>query len=106
MSGTMARRPLPSLIVLAALLLAVACSDDMLDAECDLAVVNDSACDLVIFVDGREAFTVGAGADVTLDDIGAGRHVLEALDRAGRLVARRSLELASGEDYYWTLDDC
>ncbi|MBW2531150.1 MAG: hypothetical protein JRI55_06690 [Deltaproteobacteria bacterium] len=78
----------------------------MFDAECDLVVLNDSACDLTVFVDGREAFQVRAGSDRTLDDIGGGRHVLEVLDERGGLVERRSVDLASGEDYYWILDDC
>ena len=33
-------------------------------------------------------------------------HVLEALDSSGRLVQRRTVELATGEDFYWTLDSC
>ncbi|MBP1621213.1 MAG: hypothetical protein H6Q02_1980 [Acidobacteria bacterium] len=94
----------------ALLLLGVAllpgCGGDPADDESDLAVVNDSACDLVVYVDGREALPVPAGSDATLDDIGSGRHVVEALDRRGGLVERRSIELAVGEDFYWTIDDC
>lgn len=100
------RRALCALGVLLLVVLLASCSEDMFDAECDLVVLNDSACDLTIFVDGREAFTVRAGSDRTLDDIGAGRHVLEALDPQHNLVERRSIELATGEDYYWILDDC
>ena len=92
--------------LLALALLLTACSEDMFDAECDLVVLNDSACDLTIYVDGREAFVVRAGSDRTLDDIGPGRHVLESLDQQHTLVERRSVELANGEDYYWILDDC
>jgi hypothetical protein len=99
------RTPLAA-IVLGAALLSPACTEDMFDAENDLVFLNDSACDVVVYVDGREAFTVKAGSDRTLDDIGNGRHVLEALDRQGTLVERRSVELAGGEDYYWILNDC
>lgn len=96
-----------SLAVVSLLSLAlVSCGEDVLDSETDLVVLNDSACDLTVFVDGREAFTVPAGSDMSLDDVGAGRHVLEALDSRGGLVMRRSIELASGEDYYWILHDC
>jgi hypothetical protein len=96
-----------SLVLVSLLWLALmSCGEDVLDSETDLVVLNDSACDLTVFVDGREAFTVPAGSDMSLDDIGAGRHVLEALDARGGLVMRRSIELASGEDYYWILHDC
>lgn len=83
-----------------------ACSEDMFDSECDLVVINDSVCDLSIYVDGREAFVVRGGSDRTLDDIGTGRHVLEALDEHDSLIERRTVELTTGEDYYWPLDDC
>ncbi len=99
-------RSLPALVVLVAVLLLPACTEDMFDAENDLVVLNDSSCDLVVYVDGRQAFDVKAGSDRTLDDIGTGRHVFEALDGRGRLVERRSVELAGGEDYYWTLGGC
>jgi len=92
--------------MLTAVFLLPACTEDMFDAENDLVFLNDSACDVVVYVDGREAFTVKAGSDRTLDDIGNGRHVLEALDHQGALVERRSVELAGGEDYYWILNDC
>jgi hypothetical protein len=93
-------------LLLAAVALLPACGDDPVDDESDLAVVNDSACDLVLYVDGREALPVAAGSDATLNDIGSGRHIIEVLDHRGRLVARRSVELAPGEDFFWTLDDC
>lgn len=95
--------------LLAALLLCLglgACSDDMFDAESDLVVLNESFCDLTVYVDGREAFTVRSSSDRTVDDIGAGRHILEAMDESGSLVERRTVDLASGEDYYLILDDC
>jgi hypothetical protein len=93
-------------LVLALAIGVSACSQDLLDAQCDLVVLNDSRCSLSVYVDGREAFAVRAGSDRTLDDIGAGRHVLEALDSQGRMVQRRTIELATGEDFYWTLDHC
>ncbi len=93
-------------LVLAGVVVLPACSEDPVDNESDLAVVNDSACDLIIYLDGREALPVAAGSDATLDDIGSGRHVVEALDQRGQLVQRRAIELAPGEDFYWTLDDC
>jgi hypothetical protein len=83
-----------------------ACKEDLLDSECNLVVLNESRCNLSIYVDGQEAFTVRAGADRTLDEVGPGRHVLEALDPQGRLVQRRVIELGTGEDFYWTLDHC
>ncbi len=101
-----ARRPVVVSLLLAATLLLPSCTEEMFDAENDLVVLNDSACDIHVYVDGREAFTIKAGSDRTLDDIGTGRHVLEALDTHGSLVERRSIELAGGEDYYWILTDC
>ena len=92
--------------LLAVALLGSACDHDLLDSECDLVVLNHSGCALSIWVDGQEAFAVRAGTDRTLDDVGPGRHVLEALDPDGRLVQRRTVELAGGEDFYWTLDHC
>jgi len=82
------------------------CSQDLLDGESDLVFLNDSRCDLTLWVDGREAFSVKAGAERVLDGIGPGRHVLEAIDAHGRVVERRSIELSQGEDYYWTLPSC
>lgn len=97
---------LPALVVTCLLLGCLACSEDLFDAESDLVVLNESSCDLTIFVDGREAFTVRQGSDRSLDDIGAGRHVLEALDASGSLVERRTIELTGGEDYYMILEKC
>lgn len=103
----MRQRPaLLALVGVLACLLTPACSEDMFDAESDLVVLNDSVCDVVVYVDGREAFSVRPGSDRTLDDIGPGRHVLEALDRQGSVIERRSVELAGGEDFYWILSDC
>jgi hypothetical protein len=83
-----------------------ACKEDLLDSECNLVVLNESRCNLSIYVDGQEAFAVRAGSDRTLDEVGPGRHVLEALDPQGRLVQRRVVELATGEDFFWTLNHC
>ncbi len=88
------------------LLVAAGCSDEMFDAECDLIVLNDSLCAVTVLVDGREAFTVASGSDRTLNDIGPGQHIIEALDSEGTVLERRTVELASGEDYYLILDDC
>ncbi len=93
-------------LILALALTVTACEHDVLDSECDLIVLNESGCGLSIWVDGQEAFAVRPGTDRTLGDIGPGRHVLEALDPAGKLVQRRTVELASGEDFYWTLHHC
>lgn len=92
------------LLVLAALL-GSGCSEDLLDGESDLVLLNDSACPLRIFVDGREAFTVQAGAERILDGIGTGQHILEAL-KGSTVIERRRVELSQGEDYYWTVDHC
>ena len=104
-----AMRQRPSRLVLAGLcacFLLLACSEDMFDAESDLVVLNDSVCEVVVYVDGREAFTVKPGSDRTLDDVGNGRHVFEALDARGNVIERRSVDLAPGEDFYWILNDC
>jgi hypothetical protein len=100
------RSPRPACLALCAALLLPACSEDMFDAETDLVVLNDSVCQVVIYVDGREAFPIEPGSDRTLDDIGNGRHVFEALDARGNVIERRSVDLAPGEDFYWILDDC
>jgi hypothetical protein len=103
-----ARRSLCTLALLAAVVVLTtpACTHDAPDSECDLVVLNHSHCRLSIYVDGRQAFAVLAGADRTVDDIGAGRHVVEAFDNDGKLVQRGTFEVASGEDFYWTLDTC
>jgi hypothetical protein len=100
------RRLRSRLLVLFFALALPACKDDLLDSECNLVVLNESRCNLSIYVDGQEAFAVRASSDRTLDEVGPGRHVLEALDPQGRLVQRRVIQLATGEDFYWTLDRC
>lgn len=74
--------------------------------ECDLIVINDTACDLKVLVDGWEVGVVHSDAVRTVDDIGSGRHVLEAVDRDDHLIERRYVDLSRGEDYYWRLDSC
>ena len=82
------------------------CGDELLDSQCNLVTLNDSRCAVTIFVDGRQAFTLRPESDRTLDDIGPGRHVIEAIDANGNTLARRSIELSTGEDFYWTVDHC
>ena len=100
------RWPRSRVLVLVLALALPGCSQDLLDSACNLVVLNESACSVSIYVDGQEAFAVRAGSDGTLDDIGPGRHVLEAMDPQGKLVQRRAIELATAEDFYWTLDHC
>ena len=100
------RGPRSHVLILVLALALPACSQDLLESECNLVVLNQSTCSLSVYVDGQEAFAVRAGSDGTLDDIGPGRHVLEVMDTQGRLVQRRAIELATGEDFYWTLDHC
>jgi len=106
MAGAMARRCSFRILLTVLLVGAAGCSDEMFDAESDLVVLNESLCSVTVYVDGREAFTVESGSDRTLDDIGPGRHVVEAMDGDGGVIERRTIELASGEDYYLILDDC
>ena len=82
------------------------CGDELLDSQCNLVTLNDSHCAVTIFVDGRQAFTLRPESDRTLDDIGTGRHVIEAIDANGNTLARRNIELSTGEDFYWTVDRC
>jgi len=94
-----------SLVILVAAALS-ACDQRAFDSECDLVVLNESQCALAIYVDGRQAMAVTPGTERAFSDIGSGRHVLEALDQKGRLVLRRTVELGTGEDFYWTVDTC
>jgi hypothetical protein len=95
---------LASLGVLVAL--SFGCGSNGWDEENDLVVINDTRCDLRVFVDGHEAFVVRDHTARSLEDIGDGRHVLEALDDDGALVERRSIRMDQGEDYYWRVDQC
>lgn len=82
------------------------CSDHFWDEECDVVVSNSSSCRLHILVDGWDAFTIKVDDTRTVDDVGAGRHTLEALDEDNRLVERRNIDLDHGEDYYWHIESC
>ncbi len=94
------------LLVGVALVAGAACDRALPEAACDLLVVNDTACTIVVFVDGRRAFAVAPRSDRTLEDVGTGRHVLEAIDSRGNLIERRPIELAGGEDFVWTITHC
>lgn len=94
------------LLSLALGLLSSSCSQELFDNESDLVVLNDSSCVVKVIVDGREAFSVKSGSDRILDDVGEGRHVLEAVDASNRVVERRTIELSHGEDFFWTLERC
>jgi hypothetical protein len=96
--------PAALLVVLA--LVAGGCRDRLLETESNVVVANLSACSVTVYVDGWEAVTVDQGASRTVDNVGSGRHVLEAKDHQGRLVARRYVELASGQDFTWRIDTC
>jgi len=102
------RLPRLLLIPLAALAvsLGAGCRDRLFDSQSDVVVFNESSCVVTISVDGWEACTVHPDASRTVDNVGSGRHVLEAKDDLGRLVERRYVDLRRGEDYYWRLDSC
>jgi hypothetical protein len=96
----------PALVFLPLVVAAGGCRDHLFEHESDIVVVNQSSCTLTVFVDGWEAFTVRNESTRTVDNVGSGRHVLEAKDGMGQLVERRYIELHSGEDYYWRLEAC
>jgi hypothetical protein len=93
-------------LLILSLIVLPGCHRSFYDDECDIVVINDTRCNLTIYVDGWEAFTVSDGRTKTVDDVGTGRHVLEAKDEDGRLIERRSIDLDHGEDYYWRIDHC
>lgn len=95
-----------ALLLLPLLLAAGGCREHLFGVQSDVVVANLSSCRLTVYVDGWEAFTVGQDSSRTVDNVGSGRHVLEAKDELGRLVERRYIELRSGEDYYWRIDAC
>jgi hypothetical protein len=97
---------LPVAVLCMALLAVVGGCRNDLDGQCDLYIQNHSRCDIIVFVDGWEAAHVAASSTRTVDDIGDGRHVLEAKDKDGRLLERRNIDIDRGEDYYWRLDGC
>jgi hypothetical protein len=96
----------PALVLLPLVVAAGGCRDHLFEHESDIVVANHSSCTVTVFVDGWEAFTVRNDSTRTVDNVGSGRHVLEAKDDLGRLVERRYIELHGGEDYYWRLDAC
>lgn len=100
------RRRAPLIAVLLLLVPLAACNDHFWDEECDIVVINDSSCRLKILVDGWEAFVIRPDDTRTVDDVGRGRHTLEALDEGGQIVERRNIELDRGEDYYWYIRHC
>jgi hypothetical protein len=83
-----------------------ACRDDFFDSENEVVVLNDSQCRLIVLIDGRRVFVLEPGSDRSLDDVGPGRHVLEAFANGGQVAQRRTVELSAGEDFYWFLDTC
>lgn len=94
------------LALLAAVLLLAGCGADVADNQSDLIVVNEGPCDVTVYLDGQELFTVEAGSDRAATDIGYGRHVVEATDSRGELLVRKVVELAPAEDYYFVVNDC
>ena len=96
----------PAWLLLPLLLTAGGCREHLFGVQSDVVVANLSSCRLTVYVDGWEAFTVGQDLSRTVDNVGSGRHVLEAKDELGRLVERRYIELRGGEDYYWRIDAC
>ncbi len=95
-----------ALLVAALVVGATGCRDRLFGNETDVVVLNESHCDLTVFVDGWEAFTIRHGANQTVDNVGSGRHILEAKDEMQQLIERRYVDLHEGEDYYWRLESC
>ena len=94
------------LLALPALLAGAACQQREFQGQSNLVVLNESACTVTVSVDGWEATSIESNQIRTVDNVGAGRHVLEAKDGAGRLVERRYVELGKGEDFHWRLQSC
>jgi hypothetical protein len=93
-------------LVLLSLVAASGCRERLFGRSSSVVVLNESRCSLTVFVDGWEALTVRRGSTRMIDNVGSGRHVLEAKDEVGRLVERRYIELRGGEDYYWRVESC
>ena len=87
-------------------LLAAGCHERTLGQQSDVVVLNQSSCVVTVSIDGWDAVTVPSGSTLVVDNVGSGRHVLEARDQAGRLVQRRYVELASGESFSWSIPSC
>ena len=102
----MNRRALLLVSLACPLLLAWGCEHHRWDDQSDLIVINGTGCDLTIFVDSHEVFVVRDHSTKSLEDIGEGRHDVEARDERGQLVERRTIHLDEGEDYYWRIDHC
>ena len=99
-------RTVSALLLLLPVMAGLGCRRHLFEHSSDVVVVNESRCDLTVFVDGWEALTIRHDSTQTVDNVGSGRHVLEAKDELGRLVERHYIELGSGEDYYWRLETC
>lgn len=82
------------------------CGLETVEDTNDLIVLNEGPCDLIVYLDGQEVFTVNAGSDRALADIGYGRHIFEVVNNRGDVVERQVVELAPAEDYYLVLDHC
>ncbi|BCW92194.1 MAG: hypothetical protein KatS3mg007_0088 [Thermoanaerobaculum sp.] len=93
-------------LLAAVMVLLVGCGSDILDDKSDLIVVNESPCDVTVFVDGQEVLSVEAGSDRAFSDIGYGRHVIEAVNYRGEVVVRRVVDLAPAEDFYLVVNNC
>jgi hypothetical protein len=93
-------------LLLLPLLAVSGCRERLFGHASNVVVLNESHCSVTVFVDGWKAFTVRDDSTRIIDNVGSGRHVLEAKDDLGRLVERRYIELQSGEDYYWRITSC
>ncbi len=98
--------PRLSLALLPATALAAACIGHGLEGQSNLVVANSTRCTVSVSVDGWDAASVRPDESQTVDNIGAGRHVLEVKDDSGQLLDRRYIELAGGESYRWNVDSC
>lgn len=98
--------PRLALAALSLLVLGPACQQHEFRGQSNVVVLNESQCALTVSVDGWEATSIGPNQIRTVDNVGAGRHVLEAKDDLGRLIERRYVELGEGEDFHWRLETC
>ena len=93
-------------LILPVTLAVAGCHDRLFGDGSDVVVMNASSCNLTVSIDGWEAFTVSSGSTRSVDNVGSGRHVLEAKDHMGRLVERRYVEISRGEDFNWSITSC
>lgn len=98
--------PRLSLAALPVLMLGIGCQQHELRGQSNVVVLNESTCTVTVSVDGWEATSVEPSQIRTVDNVGVGRHVLEAKDDLGRLVERRYIELGDGEEFHWRLQTC